>query len=306
MNSQALSAARAAGLTAEPPTAGAAPGAGLTTASSCIGALLLDAGKLTAENAERVLRLQKELGIRFGEAAVRLGLIDEEDVRQALARQFDYPYLRKGEAGLSPKLVAAYEPFSAQVEALRAVRSQLMLRWFGRGRRALALVGVDPADGVGLFAANLAIVFSQLGERTLLVDANLRTPQQQDLFALAPRQGLSDVLAGRADLDAIVPVPAFLDLALLPSGTLPPNPQELLSRDGFGHLNTQLEGRYDVVLYDVAPFAAGVDALAVSGRAGGALLVARRHHTRLASVARMAEQLSEAGADVVGSVVVDF
>ncbi|HZV65184.1 MAG TPA: chain length determinant protein tyrosine kinase EpsG, partial [Telluria sp.] len=147
---------------------------------------------------------------------------------------------------------------------------------------------------------------SQLGEQTLLVDANLRTPRQQEVFALKPRQGLSDVLAGRADLDVIAKVPAFADLSVMPAGTLPPNPQELLSREGFRNLNLQLEHRYDVVLYDLPPFAVGVDALAVAGRAGGVLLVARKDHTRLANVSRMAEQLTEAGGEVVGSVVVDF
>jgi protein-tyrosine kinase len=271
-----------------------------------IGVMLLDSGKLTPENAERVLRLQKELGIRFGEAAVRLGLIGDDDVAQVLARQFAYPYLVKGESALSPQLVAAFEPFSPQVESLRAIRSQLMLRWFARGRGALAIVGVEPSDGVSIFAANLAVVFSQLGEQTLLVDANLRSPQQQDVFGFKPGHGLSDVLAGRADLDVIARVPAFVDLSIMPSGTLPPNPQELLSRDGFRNLNAQLESRYDVVLYDVPPFSAGVDAMAVAGRAGGALLVARKDHTRMAAIADMAGQLGEAGAEVVGSVVVDF
>ena len=275
-------------------------------AEMSMGALLLDSGKLNPEDAERVLRMQKETGIRFGEAAVRLGLVSEEDIQQALARQFSYPYLQKGQAGLSPKLVAAYEPFSPQVESLRAIRSQLMLRWFARGRRALAIVGVDQDDGAALFAANLAIVFSQLGEQTLLVDANLRAPRQQDAFAIKPRAGLSDLLAGRADLDVIARVPAFVDLSVMPAGTLPPNPQELLSREGFRNLNAQLESRYDVVLYDVPPFATGVDAMAVAGRAGGVLLVARKDHTRMAAVAHMAGQLTEAGADVVGSVVVDF
>lgn len=273
---------------------------------SSMGALLLDAGKLSVDDTERVLRTQKELGIRFGEAAVRLGLVSEDDVQQVLARQFAYPYLQKGQAGLSPRLVAAYEPFSPQVEALRAIRSQLMLRWFGRGRRALAVAGATPDDGASLFAANLAVVFSQLGEQTLLVDANLRAPRQQEMFALKPRQGLSDLLAGRADLDVIVPVPALPDLSVMPAGTLPPNPQELLARAGFRNLNTQLESRYDVVLYDLPPFTAGADALAVAGRAGGVLLVACKHRTRIANVGRMAEQMAEAGADVVGSVVVEF
>jgi chain length determinant protein tyrosine kinase EpsG len=273
---------------------------------SSMGALLLDAGKLTPEDAERVLRTQKETGLRFGEAAQRLGLVTEDDIAQVLARQFAYPYLQKGQANFSPRLVAAYEPFSPQVESLRAIRSQLMLRWFARGRRALAVVGVDGDDGASLFVANLAIVFSQLGEQTLLVDANLRAPRQQELFGIKPRQGLSDVLAGRADLDVIGRVPAFVDLSVMPSGTLPPNPQELLSREGFRNLNTQLESRYDVVLYDLPPFASGADALAVAGRAGGVLLVARKDHTRIANVGRMAEQLVEAGGEVLGSVVLEF
>lgn len=277
-----------------------------SAAESTMGALLLDSGKLTPEAAERVLRTQKELGLRFGEAAVRLGLVSEEDIQQALARQFSYPYLQKGDANLSTRLVAAYEPFSPQVEALRAIRSQLMLRWFARGRRALAIVGVDENDGASLFASNLAVVFSQLGEQTLLVDANLRAPRQQETFGLKPRQGLSDLLAGRADLDVIARIPCFVDLSVMPAGTLPPNPQELLARDGFRNLNHQLESRYDVVLYDLPAFSAGADALAVAGRAGGVLLVARKHHTRINNVTRMVEQLVDAGGEVLGSVVVEF
>ncbi len=275
-------------------------------AESRMGALLLDSGKLSPENAERVLRTQNETGLRFGEAAVRLGLVSEEDIQQALARQFAYPYLQKGQANLSPRLVAAYDPFAPQVEALRAVRSQLMLRWFARGRRALAVVGIDEHDGAALFTANLAVVFSQLGEQTLLVDANLRRPAQADTFGLKPRQGLSDLLAGRADLDVIARIPSFVDLSVMPAGTLPPNPQELLARESFRNLNTQLESRYDVVLYDLPPFASGADALAVAGRAGGVLLVARKNHTRVANLTRMVEQLVDAGGEVLGSVVVEY
>jgi chain length determinant protein tyrosine kinase EpsG len=275
-------------------------------ADSRMGMLLLEAGRLTPEDAERVLRMHRDLGIRYGEAAQRLGLVSEDDIRQALARQFAYPYVLPGQAGFSARLVAAYEPFSPQVEALRAIRSQLMLRWFARGRRALAVVGADPDDGAALFAANLAVVLSQLGEQTLLVDANLRAPRQQDIFGLKPRQGLSDLLARRSELDVIVRVPGFVDLSVLPAGTLPPNPQELLSRETFRSLHALLESRYDVVLYDLAPFGAGVDALVAASLAGGVLLAARKDHTRVADVARMAQHLVEAGAEVVGAVVMEF
>lgn len=273
---------------------------------SSIGGLLLESKKITPEGAERVLRMQKELGIRFGEAAQRLGLISEADIQQVLARQFDYPYLQPGEGKYSDKLVAAYEPFSAQVETLRAVRSQLMLRWFARGRKSLVVVGMEPGDGASLFAANLAVVFSQLGEHTLLVDANLRAPSQHRVFDLKGRQGLSDMLAGRAEIGAVEKVGDFVSLSVLAAGTLPPNPQELLSRTSFAALNAQFEGRYDVVLYDVPAFSTGSDALAVAGRAGGVLLLARKNKTQLEAISAMAEKMKHSGAEVVGSVLVDF
>ena len=275
-------------------------------ADSSIGGLLLECGKITPDNAERVLRLQKELGIRFGEAAQRMGLIDDADIQQVLARQFDYPYLQPGAGACSPHLVAAYDPFSPQVEVLRAVRSQLMLRWFGRGRKSLTVVGIHSGDGASLFAANLAVVFSQLGEHTLLVDANLRRPAQQAIFGLPGRQGLSDVLAGRAELDIVAQVEPFSDLSVLSAGTLPPNPQELLARSSFTGLNAQLEARYDVLLYDVAASASGLDALVLAARTGGVLIVARKNKTHLAEVQALAGQVAQNGAVVVGSVLVDF
>ncbi|WP_308922499.1 chain length determinant protein tyrosine kinase EpsG [Janthinobacterium sp. J1-1] len=275
-------------------------------ADSSIGGLLLESGKITPENAERVLRMQKELGIRFGEAAQRLGLITEADIQQVLARQFDYPYLQPGAGKYPQELVAAYQPFSSQVEILRAVRSQLMLRWFARGSKSLVVLGMEPGDGASLFTANLAVVFSQLGEHTLLVDANLRKPRQHEIFDLKTRQGLSDVLAGRAELDIIAKVESFVALSVLAAGTLPPNPQELLSRSSFVTLNKQLESRYDAVLYDVPAYTTGSDAIAVAARAGGVLLVARKNKTPMADVAAMSEQMTQSGAQVVGSVMVDF
>ncbi|MGC5317045.1 CpsD/CapB family tyrosine-protein kinase, partial [Escherichia coli] len=80
------------------------------------------------------------------------------------------------------KVVAAYNPFSKQVEALRALRSQLMVRWFDIDGKHKALSIVSPASGEGrsFIASNLAVVFSQLGERTLLIDADMRQPCQHE------------------------------------------------------------------------------------------------------------------------------
>ena len=270
-----------------------------------MGRILLDQGKITAQDAERILRLQKEQNLRFGEAAIQLGLISQADMQQALARQFDYPYLAAGEGGYSQALVAAYAPFSPQVESLRALRSQLMLRWFTAGNKALAMVGTNAGDGASYLAANLAVVFSQLGERTLLIDANLRSPGVSTLFNLGGRMGLSDVLADRADLSSVVRIPAFVDLSVLPAGTTPPNPAELLSRGSLVDMLANLGESYDVILLDTPPASDSADFQTVAARAKGAVVTVRKNHTRLNDVAGIKAMLGAAGAEVVGAVVND-
>lgn len=271
-----------------------------------IGHMLLDMGKITPVEAERVLRLQKESGLRFGDAALKLGLITEADIQLVLAQQFDYPYLLPGEGNHSPGLVVAYQPFGAQVEVFRAVRSQLMLRWFTTGHKALAIVSYNPGDGVSLFAANLAVVFSQLGERTLLIDANLRYPQQHEIFNLKNKQGLSDVLADRANVsEVIAKIDSFIDLSVIPAGTLPPNPLEILNRSTFDKLNDQLANQFDVILYDTLAFSGGADALSIAARTDGVLIVARKNNTHLNDINLMNEQLKCSGAEVIGSILMD-
>jgi chain length determinant protein tyrosine kinase EpsG len=253
-----------------------------------------------------VLRLQKEEGLRFGDAAQKLGLITEADIRQVLSLQFDYPYLQTNEGSFSKDLVAAYQPFSPQVEALRALRSQLILRWFNEGYKALAVISASSGDGCSNLAANLAVVFSQLGEQTLLIDANLRDPVQHKIFNLSESRGLSDILVGRADLSVVTKIDSFVDLTVLGAGTVPPNPQELLSRSNFTDFMNQAMAHYDVVIVDTAPAAETSDAQAVAGRCGGALLASRLNQTRLSELKNIRDQLTVSGVQIVGAVVNDF
>lgn len=268
-----------------------------------MGRILLDQGKLSALDAERVLSLQQEKNLRFGEAAIQLGLISETDLQQVLARQFDYPYLSPGEGGYSQELIAAYAPFSPQVESLRALRSQLMLRWFVPGHKTLAVVSANPGEGTSYLAANLAVVFSQLGERTLLIDANLRKPGASTLFNLGNGMGLSDIMADRADQSAIVRIPDFVDLSVLPAGTTPPNPAELLSRPNLTEMLGELAGSYDVILLDTPAANIASDFQIVAARARGAVIAVRKHHTRINDVAGIKSMIAAAGAEVVGAVV---
>jgi protein-tyrosine kinase len=277
-----------------------------TQNTASIGDLLLDAGKISASDTERIIALQKQNGMRFGDAAKALGLINDDDIQKALSHQFDFPFLVASEENFSRELVAAYQPFSAQVEALRTVREQLMLAWFTNAHKTLALVSPCNGEGRSHVAANLAIVFSQLGERTLLIDADLRQPQQHALFHLQGGYGLSDVLAGRADLTAVVTqIPAFGDLSILPAGTVPPNPLELIGR-GFKNCLQQLQSQFDVILIDTPPAEQGMDAQIIASLCRGALLVARQHKTRLNDLKMLKDALQDTGSQCHGAVLIDF
>jgi receptor protein-tyrosine kinase len=276
-----------------------------------IGSILIESGRLSFKDAERVLRLQKEhtaTGLRFGEAAIRLGLATPDDIKFALARQYGYPYLVKGDGKVSEELVAAYQPFGPQVESLRALRSQLMLRWFtGQPeRRALAVVSPDGGEGRSRLAANLAVLFSQLGTHTLLIDADMRNPRQHELFNMGNRAGLSTILSGRGEGGEVFRVPSFLDLSVLPAGPLPPNPAELLGRPLFGVFLDDMRREFDVILIDTPAAADYADAQMVCARAHGAVLAVHKHITRLAAAGELCSGLSQLGVGVVGSVLSEF
>ena len=277
-------------------------------ATRTLGAILIDGGQLKPEDAERVLQYQKQQNLRFGEAALRLGLISEADIQFALSRQFAYAYLRRtpGEIRpLSDELIAAYQPFSTRVEQLRAIRSQLMLRWFDRAeeRQVLTVVGAERGEGRSYLAANLAIVFSQLGERTLLVDADMREPRQHFLFHLENQIGFSTLLAGRSREEAIVRISDLAGLSVLPAGPTPPNPLELLNRLNFDEFMIQAKSAYDVIIVDTPAMTSGEDAAMIAVRTGAALAVARGGSTRVAAYTDLVQGLMDAGVAVVGSVL---
>src|SRR5262249_10616912 len=142
----------------------------------------------------------------------------------------------------------------------------------------LAVVSPCRGEGRSYLAANLAVVFSQLGERTLLIDADMRTPRQHVMFNLENRAGLSTILSGRADMQVIEHIVPLLDLSIMPSGPVPPNPQELLGRPLFRKLLADVAQEFDIVILDPPAGNANADAQTVAARAGGALMVARRHH----------------------------
>jgi chain length determinant protein tyrosine kinase EpsG len=269
-----------------------------------IGELLQRNGRLNEAQVAMVLAAQRERGIRFGEAAIALGLLKEAELRRALAQQFDYGVVEYGSSNLDTGLFAAYEPLGAQAEALRQLRSELKMRWFSGQRRSLTVLEARGGADSARLAANLAIAFSQTGERTLLIDTNLRTPRQRELFGLADDEGLTQILGGRLPLsDGLTGVQGFAHLSLLCAGAAVPNPQELLSRSSFADLMEVLPVSFDVVIATAPPLLECADAQLIAARCGGCLLVTERDTTRLADIEAAQARLAPSGAKLVGAVM---
>lgn len=273
-----------------------------------IGDIIRDTRSLTAEQVEKILAHQRENGSRFGEAAVALGMVSADDVMFALSQQFAYPYAPEGGRGASPELISLNQPFSHQAEAFRAVRTQLMMRLYGEGvpRSAVAVVSPDVGDGKTYFAANLAVTLAQLGGRTLLVDADLRSPRQHEVFAIDNPTGLSSILLGRGDAQSIRQIQGVPSLFVLPVGVTPPNPLELVERPAFGLLMRELSGKFDHVIVDTPAASLGSDCGVIAARCGATLVVARKNESRVDALQDLVASLSTSPTRIVGVIMNEF
>ena len=273
-----------------------------------IGAIIAETRNLTAEQVEKILRHQRDKGIRFGEAAIALGFASTDDVLFALSQQFHYPYAAEDQRKGHPELVTLNQPFGVQAEAFRAIRSQLMMRLFNEGqeRRALAVVSPDSGDGKSFFSANLAITLAQLGGRTLLVDADMRGPRQHQVFGIPNNAGLSGILSGRAEAKVIQQVPGVPSLFVLPVGITPPNPLELVERPAFGLLIRELLSKFDHVVVDTPAAQYGSDCGVIAARCGAALVVARQNKSRVSALETLVGNLAETPATLAGVIFNEF
>ena len=276
-----------------------------TVDSTRIGQALIAHAKLNQTNVDRILALQVEKNLLFGEAAKQLGLITEDDLQKVLSQQFNYTYLQEGNQKLSQLLTAAHASFSVEAENLRSLRSQLLMRWFDQGHKTLTITSASNQDSASLLAANLAIVFSQLNKKTLLIDANLRRAVQHKLFNIDTKVGLANILANRQGSYTLARLQSLPNLAILTAGTMVPNPQELLSQSGFAELVVDLENVYDVILVDTSPLEFGSDALTVVSKVKAAIIVAKKDTTVAADVQYLNQQVVTTGAKVIGSVFLD-
>jgi protein-tyrosine kinase len=290
-------------------------------------ALISELG-LTDVTVERIYEVMQSMGTTFVDAANRLGIVSPEAIEQALHKirsgrneaevgmietairriaSDRRVVLRQGERVTpSAKLILAHDPDNPRSERLRALRTELLLlHETGRGANMVAVLSPGHGEGRSQLCGELAISFSQLGRRTLLIDADMRKPQQHVLFGSTNQHGLSQAIAHNEKPD-FHPVTGLPFMHLLTAGPIPPNPLELLSDGRFSNLLNEWRNSYEFVVLDTPPVAQCADGLAVATMAARALVLSRAQHTTYKSTRALLRRLASTQSRLLGAVINHF
>jgi len=187
------------------------------------------------------------------------------------------------------------------VEAFRTLR--MHVRHTIQPPIAVAVSSPSPGDGKSFVAANLAMSFADAGFRTVLVDGDTRRGMAHDVFGIRTGQGLTEYLSGRADYNTVVHTTTHDRLSLVPCGSRQPHSPELLTSAALPRLVSELKARYDVVVFDTPPLAAGVDAYAIATALGNLLVVVRVGKTERRMAAAKLMLVDRLPISVVGAVL---
>ena len=199
------------------------------------------------------------------------------------------------------ELITQVRPQSQMAESYRALRTSLLLSNLGAPPKVIMVTSALPQEGKTTTSINCAVVLAQKGIRVLLIDADLRRPSIHKTLGMGPRSGLSNVLTGSATLEtAITRSPILPNLDVLPAGTPPPNPAELLASTNMRDVLQELRGQYDHIVVDTPPTLSVTDAVVLSPRADAIVLVIRSGQTTKQALRRSRDILTQVNAKVSG------
>ncbi len=202
---------------------------------------------------------------------------------------------------INERLITHLKPKSPISEAYRTLRTNIQFSTADHSMHSLLVTSSGPKEGKSTSVSNLAITFSQLGTRTLLIDADLRRPVLHKLFNLEKNKGLTNVLVGRTTLeDSVQHVEGLSDLDILSCGIVPPNPAELLGSPRMQELLSRAKNQYSMILIDSPPTIAVTDASVLSPIVDGVLLVVKSGGTQRDAVMHALEQLQRVNAPLLG------
>ncbi len=202
------------------------------------------------------------------------------------------------------QLVTLFDPRSATAEAFRTLRTNLMFSSVENPIQTLLVTSTAKDDGKSIALANLAVTFAQSGNKTILVDSDLRKPSQHTIWGVDQQAGLTTMMLEDSALSNPPLVDTQIDnLQLLPSGNLPPNPADLLSSQRMIEVIGVLKARASYVLFDSPPVLTATDATLLGIKLDGTLLVVRAGDTRRDHANRAREALERVHVRVVGAVL---
>jgi capsular exopolysaccharide synthesis family protein len=214
------------------------------------------------------------------------------------------PFEVKPTAALDPALVVYLRPKSAEAEAIRGIRTQLLFSTSNRDHQMIQVTSPNGGDGKSTITANLAIALAAANKRVVLVDCDLRKPRVHKLFAIQdPSVGLASVVADTADLGDAIRTCEIENLSLLPCGPRPSNPAELLTNPRFPEVLADLRASYDYVLLDTPPVLAVSDPATVAPRSDGVIVVFRMTPNAGPNTERAKEELAAVTKHLLGVVV---
>lgn len=199
------------------------------------------------------------------------------------------------------ELVTQSRPQSQMAESYRALRTSLLLSNLGTPPKIIMVTSARPQEGKTTTSINTSVVLAQKGVRVLLIDADLRRPSVHKTLGLGPRSGLSNVLTGSATLEHTITRSSVLpNLFILPAGTPPPNPAELLASSNMRDLLLDLRDKYDHIVIDTPPTLSVTDAVVLSPRVDAIVLVIRSGQTTKQALRRSRDILMQVNARVTG------
>jgi receptor protein-tyrosine kinase len=199
-------------------------------------------------------------------------------------------------------LITEISSHAPRAEAFRVLRTNLQFVDVDNPSKVFAITSAIPAEGKTSTATNLAIALAQAGQRILLVDGDLRRPKIDSKLGLEHAVGLTTVLVGKIEAkEAIQKHPSGLDV--LTSGSVPPNPAELLQSHAMAELLETLRGDYDVILIDSPPLLPVTDAALLAAQSDGAMIVVRHGRTTKDQLIHSVERLRAVDARPVGIVM---
>lgn len=189
------------------------------------------------------------------------------------------------------------------VEAYKTIRTNLLFALSTSENRTVVISSAEPSVGKSTSAANLAITMAQTGARVLLIDCDLRKPSLHRTFRVKRTNGMSMILSGLLTFEECVCREVAKGLDFVPSGSIPPNPSELLGSPAMDKFLEEAGKNYDYVFIDMPPLCVVTDALIVGSKAAGIVLVCRQRQTTYEELQRAIENVREVGENLLGVVI---